>query len=430
MEEFIFSYTVSVTLALSVIILAFLVFSKTIDCRFTAKFQYWVWLILSLRLVLPINILRSKPLVNIQTPYHWLPPEAAEQISGTPWLELQMGSLPNISLLNILTALWGMGMLAYFAFFLVQYHWFEYNLRRWSTPLKTAEAREVFQKAWKNSGIQKRLKVRVCPLAVSPMVVGFSSSTIVLPRENYSPQQLSMIFAHELVHCRRNDVLYQFLLLLVRGIHWFNPLVHIMVKQARKDMELSCDSEVVENCDTCFRRRYAEAILAVAKKECEIAAARPVLAAEFSASAALLKKRFLNLFDFRPKQNGAVLLLGLVAVSVISSSLCAFRGNDRNTQWAQDVTAAEIKEVIYYRDGQRKAMSRRQIQGMTNWLNEMQMEGTPLVRIAEKKMEQEKYQVTTWDNQVYQTVCKGEEYLSVNGKHYRRSQPSIFESAF
>jgi len=421
LDEYIFSYTVGVTLSVSFIILALFSISKIIDKTFTAKFQYWLWMLFSLRLVLPINILKSKPLVQIQTPYRWLFKEPINKIAGAGGFAVQgEGILPVFSMFHILIILWLAGMVLYFTFVAVQYRRFAVNLKRWGRPLADKQAKKIFEMEQRRSGIPKKLEATVCPFVSTPMVVGLGSSTIVLPRENYTPRQLKMIFSHELVHCRRNDVLYQFLLVGVCGIHWFNPLVHIMARQARRSMEISCDSEAVEGQGLAFRRDYASAILEIAKGECEQRYKKQLLAANFSVSGSLLKKRFLNLFDFTPKRSGAWALLGLTVVLVLCGSLFVFRGSDRNIQWMQDVTAGEIKEIIYNHNGRRETMNRQQIQSIALWLNEMELQNSPLVRNTEKYMEQFQYQVITSDWQVYKITCLGEKYLNVNGKHYYR----------
>ena len=112
--------------------------------------------------------------------------------------------------------------------------------------------------------------------------------------------------------------------------------------------------------------------------------------------------------------------MGLTVVLVLCGSLFVFRGSDRNIQWMQDVTAGEIKEIIYNHNGRRETMNRQQIQSIALWLNEMELQSSPLVRNTEKYMEQFQYQVITSDWQVYKITCLGEKYLNVNGKHYYR----------
>ena len=67
------------------------------------------------------------------------------------------------------------------------------------------------------------------------MVTGFFQTVLLLPREDYSEQELEMIIRHELVHYKRHDIAYKMLLMFAVAVHWFNPLVWIMTQEANKD---------------------------------------------------------------------------------------------------------------------------------------------------------------------------------------------------
>lgn len=58
-------------------------------------------------------------------------------------------------------------------------------------------------------------------------------------------QALYFILKHELIHYKQKDLWYKLLLLMAQVIHWFNPLVYIMVEQAEQDLEARCDLKVV-----------------------------------------------------------------------------------------------------------------------------------------------------------------------------------------
>ena len=81
------------------------------------------------------------------------------------------------------------------------------------------------------------------------MVIGVLRPRLLLPEEGYDARSLAFILRHELTHCRRHDLWYQLALLLANAVHWFNPLIWLMVRQAQGDMELTCDDAVVAGAD-------------------------------------------------------------------------------------------------------------------------------------------------------------------------------------
>ncbi len=79
----------------------------------------------------------------------------------------------------------------------------------------------------------------------SPVMTGMISPVILLPDMAFTEEELSMILRHELVHWKRRDIWYKFVLLLANAVHWFNPLVWVMARQADQDIEISCDGAVL-----------------------------------------------------------------------------------------------------------------------------------------------------------------------------------------
>ena len=88
------------------------------------------------------------------------------------------------------------------------------------------------------------------------MIVGAIKPTLLLPEMELTAEQLSLVFRHELIHYRRRDIWYKLLLMLANAIHWFNPMVWLMVHAADRDLELSCDEAVVAGRDEAYREEY------------------------------------------------------------------------------------------------------------------------------------------------------------------------------
>ena len=60
---------------------------------------------------------------------------------------------------------------------------------------------------------------------------------------------------------RRRDLWYKLALLTANALHWFNPLVWLLRREAERDLELTCDDAVVAGRDEGERRAYSEALL-------------------------------------------------------------------------------------------------------------------------------------------------------------------------
>ncbi len=110
-------------------------------------------------------------------------------------------------------------------------------------------------------GIRKESDVLVYPDISSPMLAGLLHPCIVLPEEDLSPERLAYVFRHELIHQKKKDILYKWLVQLCLCLHWFNPLLRKMEKEIDSLCELSCDEAVMKGLDAKQRRAYGDTLL-------------------------------------------------------------------------------------------------------------------------------------------------------------------------
>ena len=153
----------------------------------------------------------------------------------------------------------------------------------------------------------------------SPCLVGIVRPAILLPRE-LPAEALSWALAHELTHLKHRDTWYMLLMTLARCFHWFNPLVWLMVRAARRDMELCCDYDLLEHRDEAARRAYGRAILdQMTGRDRGFSG----LTTGFSGSKREVFTRFRAMMDTTQKRKGRALLALAVAAVMLSGSLVA-----------------------------------------------------------------------------------------------------------
>ncbi len=151
--------------------------------------------------------------------------------------------------------------------------------------------------------------------APSPMLVGFLKPVLILPEVYYDRVELSFILRHELVHYRRKDTWCKLLFMLAAAVHWFNPLVWIMQREAAVDMELACDEKVVQGADFETRKAYTETLLSTLHKGCDRSV---LLSTGFYGGKKIMKKRFQNILSETGKRNG-LYILACTAILAISA---------------------------------------------------------------------------------------------------------------
>lgn len=66
---------------------------------------------------------------------------------------------------------------------------------------------------------------------------------------------------HELTHFRRRDIPLKALVLWVKALHWFNPLMWLMARAVEQDTELACDDSTLHALPGDQRSAYGRSIL-------------------------------------------------------------------------------------------------------------------------------------------------------------------------
>ena len=112
-------------------------------------------------------------------------------------------------------------------------------------------------------GVETEIPVLVVPGVGTPLTIGCFERTmyLVLPKMDYAPEELELIFCHELRHIVRCDSRSKVFLGFCAALYWFNPLGWLACRRAAEDMELSCDEAVLVDADQATRMRYARLLL-------------------------------------------------------------------------------------------------------------------------------------------------------------------------
>jgi len=240
---------------------------------------------------------------------------AAEE-DGLPEADKRTGmEVPGLS---ILMAVWMLGMLFFLFRHIVSGFRLSKGLRRW----KKRPGEVVLQCYQAMTEADKKApELWVCPILTTPMVAGLFSPAIYLPHENYSSEELEMIFTHERTHFERRDIWYKLVLFAARTVHWMNPFVWKMTKSAMANLEVSCDGDVVAQKDTQYRKAYGEMLLREATGELRF---QNALTTCFSDEKTALKNRLEEVSNMKKRRNGTPFVAVALVIAVLAGSGFSF----------------------------------------------------------------------------------------------------------
>lgn len=357
---------IQIGLTVSAAALVLFLLRRVLKKRYPARAICFVWALLAIRLLVPVQFTLPDPPVQVtprttyltQTDFtpaqltraglpvieqdgetttrRWVTAEQAQALTPN-----DMPSLISFNLGYVLVCIWGLGMAVFAGWQAFAYWKFAYLLRLSATPAERDTLRRVFEDQKQSLGIRRDIPLVVTPAADCPMLAGFVKPTLYLPDEALSEQEAMFIFRHELTHYKRGDLWLKLLLTAAKTVHWFNPLVYLMARFAQEDIELACDDAVVRGMDSAQRRAYGETILRSAAAQVK----KRALVSCFTGDKETLMRRFEGLFDKRAKKRGVALVVAAaVLVGTLGCAVSVGESKDALTdelrmqlaeQWAQ-----------------------------------------------------------------------------------------------
>lgn len=323
--------------------------------RASTRWQYYIWLVVLLRLLLPftpeVNLVglafqqAGQAAASVSAPAQpslpgaALPEQAALSSDGnglittepaatgaeeSPSGQLPLRDIPALAL-SWAWLVWLLGAVGLLVRKAVLYQSYVRYIRESGQPAEDPALLDHLAQIGVQTGVRRPVELYVNPLVTSPMLIGTLRPCIVLPTLELPAQELDYTLRHELTHCRRSDPLYKWLVQLALCVHWFNPLVYLMEREVSRACELSCDEQVICTMDASARRAYGDALLnALAFRSGYI---RPPAAATLYEDKALVKERLEALLKYQKRSHSAaaVGLLAALALALCACTVGAYR---------------------------------------------------------------------------------------------------------
>ncbi|MCI9406469.1 MAG: M56 family metallopeptidase [Oscillospiraceae bacterium] len=397
-----FASFLRITAGMSLLSLLILLSTPLLKKRYTARWRCWVWLVIAVRLLIPIQLpavqlsdfggflgeslsfpaavrqpgpvldVPSRPQSNaVQAPALISQTEAfpgqntaarpssdreekqpeektvfwqdwREKLQTFPWMKAGM-------------ILWIFGAAGTLVIHGAAYFHMRRVLKAHARPIQNLACRESWEKVRRQAGYHGPLRLMRCQAVASPVVCGPWPPVLLLPQEDYPTTVLEMIFRHELVHVMRRDLWYKLLLLAVLVVHWFNPVVHWMVQAANRDLEISCDERVIARQSSEFRAQYSEAIFGVLRQS---VGKRFLFSTSFCDEKKTLMQRFSAIFDTNRKRHGVLLMSFVFVACLLTGSLAGCQTNLAPTGGESAEKVPSSAEALYLEPGAFEQMHR------------------------------------------------------------------------
>jgi beta-lactamase regulating signal transducer with metallopeptidase domain len=269
------------TLAAAVLTLLVLLIQSIGRRWIPPRWTYTLWLLVMVRLVLPMapesplslfNLCKrvSAPAPELRatarsspvTPVADLLPKPAPPSSAKPATHSRLSGTTGIA------AAWLCGGIAYLLCCLLQYR----RLLRWARhqpPESNPRLVALLRSAQQLVGYRRPVRLVASQSLAVPSVLGIARPFLLFPKgalETWNDDELRLAMLHELVHVRRRDNLLNWGLILVQAVHWFNPVVWFALRRLRSEREALCDAIVLDHISAEERQSYGAVLIKAAEQ--------------------------------------------------------------------------------------------------------------------------------------------------------------------
>ena len=363
----------------SLAILAMLVLKPLWRERYRAKMRCWLWLALAAFLLLPVDFSVKNAPVQAAPPKDYTlfvgtdktaiqstdnlfgdmaeksgqsPAQVRDTIIQRPVTNPEQKTTRYIPVTTILFYGYLAGAAAFLLYQGLSYAHFRRTVRRWKRDVARADYAAMLSDTARDLGVSAPEMI-VCEAISTPAVTGLLRPRLLLPHEHYDVQELRYILRHELCHLKRRDMLLKLVLLAANAMHWFNPVVYLMLRQADEDIELACDSAATDGLELPERAAYSRTLLAAVQSSVRALPATTC----FGGTVERLKRRITNVLGAQKKRGlgivALVLALTLTAGCAVSwgegpQNSSPFDGSRYEASFVAENTGITIGENCYF----------------------------------------------------------------------------------
>lgn len=336
----------SLSLSGTMLIIMLFIFKPLFREKMSHRWQYYVWLIIVVRLLIPFT-----PEISLVGTVFQETELVIERVTETNTFDKvdpiqpieNVGTIPNdISIIGatslsspvvVISKNLGLIWLVIALIFIIRkvtiYQGFVKYIKAGREEVSDIELLNTLAQIGEQIGVKRPVELYINSLISSPLLLGFFRPCIVLPTLDIPKRDFEYTILHELTHYKRKDMFYKWLVQITICFHWFNPFVYLMGQKISQDCELSCDEEVIKALDERGRREYGDTLLHAMAL---VGAYKDTISSvTLNESKELLRERLGAIINFREKSKATKFVMLTLTFILIICSIVAGAYTIKNT---------------------------------------------------------------------------------------------------
>ncbi|MGA4485461.1 M56 family metallopeptidase [Bacillus bombysepticus] len=336
-----FDWLIETSLMASILVGFILCIKVLFRNKLTPRWQYMLWIVLMIRLllpwspdssysiysllsysssvseVIPKNMPATENIVNIESDRKVELESNSKMVTKTSEPEVKVSSekQTTFSLYKLALYVWLAGVIILAAItFLTNRRLYSYIKKQ--PDITDEQVTTVFNRCKQSMKVKKAVSLRLAGKIASPTVFSFFHPKVLLSKKHMkvlNEQQLQYVFYHELAHIKRKDVAVNWIMYSLILLNWFNPILWYAYFCMREDQELACDAYALTFIDKEEQIAYGHTIITLLE---HYSYQVPSLA-NLSRNKRTLKRRIVMIKKFQ-KKSYRLSLLGVIAIAAIA----------------------------------------------------------------------------------------------------------------
>ena len=393
----IFDYLVQSSISAAMLVFLILLVKKFTRNSLGARGHYWIWMLLVVKLMIPLSPKSPFSIFNIShLAKNYIPintsinkdsrGEVEQQLNNeltnhlntndvnmdveeigftqnkdrksTPdYSTNYLNTFKNATIQKTLINLWILGFVLYILNILMKELRFYHTVKN-CMELHDPVVTKVLEDCIEKMSLKRKIKIVICEEVIFPSVYGITNPVIMFPinlKKLVQQEDIKYIILHELAHIKRMDTLMSVIIMILRGIYWFNPIVHYAFKQMEQDKEIACDALAMTYINSQERRRYGEIILNLLVKTMRSKSNSNSIAIEAVLKKNSKVKRRISMIGIFNKKTYSLSFMTCIVIGIVAL-LGLTRSNNSNSVFANYAKDVENERKIIFKD-ERLALS-------------------------------------------------------------------------
>lgn len=322
----IFLEVLRTSLLTGILILGIIITKDKFLAKYSHKFNYFLAVMVIIRMLLVISVKLDININENDTAYYKVIYNLTQS---------HLNNINTVDYIYIAMLIWiigSTGVLLYYIYFQGKFY---FKVRNNMTSVKNTRILKILIDEKKNFNINKNIKIKIVKGIFSPAVIGILNSTIILPAQQFSNNDIKWILRHELIHFKRKDNIMKLLMILSISLHWFNPLIYIFRKFFNEQCELFCDEAVISRSKIEDIKEYALLLVKSARYRNKLEIS--IMSSQLTDKKVnITKRRIENMLNLKSRKKG--MAAAAILLSVIGGSLFALNINEVSATASQNNT--------------------------------------------------------------------------------------------